>query len=71
VKNVRGSSLVSLISITLGILILIHHLIYTSRLYDVKDILHHEFFAGVSIAFGIGAFLFGAKKEDRLPKATL
>ena len=46
-----------------GILILIHHLIYHSRLFDVRDILHHEFFAGVFIAFGMGAFLFGAKSK--------
>jgi hypothetical protein len=50
-----------LISIALGILILLHHLVDTSRLFDVKDILHHEFFAGVSIAFGIGALLFRIK----------
>ena len=59
----KGNNLASLISITLGIIILIHHLIYTSRLLDVKDILHHEFFAGVFIAFGLGAFLFRTKGE--------
>ncbi len=60
----KGNNLASLISITLGILILVHHLIITSRLIDVRDILHHEFFAGVFIAFGIGAFLFRAKSEQ-------
>ncbi len=59
----KGNSVVSLISITLGILILIHHLIITSKLFDVNDILHHEFFAGVFIAFGAGALLFRNKSE--------
>ena len=59
----KGNNLAALISITLGIVILIHHLIYVRRLFDVGDILHHEFFAGVFIAFGIGAFLFGNKGE--------
>jgi len=61
---VKGNHLAALISIVVGILILIHHLIYHSRLFDVRDILHHEFFAGVFIAFGMGAFLFGAKSKQ-------
>ena len=59
---VKGNQLASLISITLGILILLHHLIITSRLVDMGDILHHEFFAGVLIAFGVGAFIFRIKR---------
>jgi predicted membrane protein len=58
----KKNNLASLISIIVGILILIHHLIYTSRLFDMEDVLHHEFFAGVFIAFGVGAFLFRTKK---------
>ena len=60
----KGNNLVPLISIAVGILILMHHLIYSSRLFDVIDVLHHEFFAGVFIAFGMGAFLFGAKSKQ-------
>jgi hypothetical protein len=61
---VKGSNLASLISIVVAILILMHHLIYHSRLFDVRDVLHHEFFAGVFIAFGMGAFLFGEKSKQ-------
>jgi len=63
-KAVKENNLVSLISIMVGILILMHHLIYCSTLFDVRDVLHHEFFAGVFIAFGMGAFLFGAKSKQ-------
>lgn len=59
----KGNNLATLISLTIGILILLHHLVSTSRLFDVEDVLHHEFFAGVFIAFGIGAFLFRTKSE--------
>ena len=63
-ETVKENNLVSLISIVVGILILMHHLIYSNRLFDVRDVLHHEFFAGVFIAFGMGAFLFGAKSKQ-------
>jgi len=58
---VKRNNLVPLISIAVGILILMHHLIYSSRLFDERDGLHQEFFAGVFIAFRMGAFLFGAR----------
>ncbi|NIP66502.1 hypothetical protein GWM83_03900 [Candidatus Bathyarchaeota archaeon] len=57
----KRNSLAPLISISVGILILIHHLIYWRILFDPKDVLHHEFFAAVFIAFGTGAFLFRAE----------
>jgi len=63
VKAVKGNNIVPLISIAVGILVLMHHLIYSSRLFDVIDALYHEFFAGVFIAFGMGAFLFGARSK--------
>jgi hypothetical protein len=46
-----------------GLLILVHHLIFWSRLFDIEDIMHHEFFAGVFITFGVSAFIFGARGE--------
>ena len=58
----KGEALVSGVSIALGILVLLHHMLSTGRLFDVEDILHHEFFVGVFNAFGIGVFLFGTKR---------
>ena len=60
----KENNLVSLISIVVGILILMHHLVYCSTLFDVRDVLHHEFFAGGFIAFRMGAFLFRAKSKQ-------
>jgi hypothetical protein len=61
---VKENNLVALISIVVGILILMHHLIYCSTLFDITDVLHREFFAGVFIAFGREAFLFRAKSKQ-------
>ena len=60
----KENNLVSPISIVGGILILMHHLVYCSTLFDERDGLHQEFFAGVFIAFRMGAFLFRAKSKQ-------
>jgi len=36
-----------------GLVILLHHVIVTGRLFDLRDILHHEFFEGVFITAGL------------------
>jgi len=64
VRIVKGEALVSGVSIALGVLVLLHHLLSTGRLFDVEDILHHEFFVGVFIAFGIGVLLFRMKSRQ-------
>lgn len=36
-----------------GLVILLHHVIVTGRLFDLRDILHHEFFEGVFLTAGL------------------
>ncbi|MDG6222028.1 MAG: hypothetical protein IAX21_07950 [Candidatus Bathyarchaeota archaeon] len=36
-----------------GILMVIHHFIISGRLFDLKDILHHEFFEAIAFTAGI------------------
>ena len=36
-----------------GLLMVLHHFITTGRFFDVRDMLHHEFFEGVLLAAGI------------------
>ena len=36
-----------------GLVIVLHHFIVTGRLFDLRDILHHEFFAGVFLTAGL------------------
>ena len=36
-----------------GILMVIHHVIISGRLFDIHDILHHEFFEAIAFTAGI------------------
>ncbi|MCK4320632.1 hypothetical protein KAW11_03360 [Candidatus Bathyarchaeota archaeon] len=57
----KPTTVIALFSIFAGILILIHHLVTMGRIFDVNDVLHHEFFAGITIAFGLGILTFRMK----------
>ncbi|RLG90165.1 hypothetical protein DRO34_06085 [Candidatus Bathyarchaeota archaeon] len=39
--------------IFLGLLLIIHHYVFWNRLFDVCDVLHHEFFEAVFFTAGI------------------
>jgi len=36
-----------------GLMIILHHVIVTGRLFDLGDVLHHEFFEGVFLTAGL------------------
>jgi hypothetical protein len=42
-----------IIFILLGLLAIIHHFIINGRLFDIGDILHHEFFEAILLTAGI------------------
>jgi len=50
----KPTTVIAFLFVSVGILILIHHLVTTGRIFDVNDVLHHEFFAGITVAFGLG-----------------
>ena len=37
----------------------IHHFVVCGRFFDLADMLHHEFFSFVCLAFGLGSTLKG------------
>jgi uncharacterized membrane protein YidH (DUF202 family) len=39
--------------IILGTLLVIHHIIYWQRIFDIDDMLHHEFFEAVFFTAGM------------------
>jgi len=39
--------------IIVGTLMILHHVCTWQRLFDIKDILHHEFFEAISLTAGI------------------
>jgi len=42
-----------IIFILLGLLIILHHVVINGRLFDVEDMLHHEFFKAILLTAGI------------------
>ena len=41
------------IFILVGLLIILHHFIIGGRLFDIEDMLHHEFFEAILLTAGI------------------
>jgi hypothetical protein len=56
-------AVVGLVFVIVGLLIVIHHFLICGRLFDLKDILHHEFFWAV--AFTAGLTLLAVSVFDR------
>jgi hypothetical protein len=41
------------IFVLLGLLIILHHFVISGRLFDLGDILHHEFFEAIFLTAGL------------------
>jgi len=48
---------VIIICFLIFIAITVHHFIVCGRLFDLSDMLHHEFFSAIFLALGIGIIL--------------
>jgi hypothetical protein len=55
--------LLGLVSLFLAFLISVHHLLVAGRWFDLRDVLHHEFFIALAGGVGLG-ILFGARFSD-------
>jgi hypothetical protein len=42
-----------IIFILVGLLIILHHVVISGRLFDIEDMLHHEFFEAILFTAGI------------------
>jgi hypothetical protein len=42
-----------IVFIIVGLLIILHHIVISGRLFDIQDILHHEFFEAIFLTAGI------------------
>jgi predicted membrane protein len=67
VKEMDKMEAVSVFLIALGALLVIHHVIFWQRLFDVSDALHHEFFE--AIFFTAGITLLIAKRLNKARSA--
>ena len=48
-----NGTIIGAIFVCLGVLGIIHHVIICGRLFDVADMLHHEFFEAIALTAGI------------------
>lgn len=46
-----------------GLLILLHHLLVTGRIFDLGDILHHEFFEAIFFTVGLMLLLTSLNRK--------
>jgi hypothetical protein len=51
--NIDKSRILGFVFVLLGVLILLHHLTISGRLFDLGDILHHEFFEAIFFTAGM------------------
>ena len=51
--------------IIVGLVILLHHFIFWQRIADLDDILHHEFFAAISLTAGITLLMSSRYNKGR------
>ncbi|MFQ5999276.1 MAG: hypothetical protein ACE5J6_00725 [Candidatus Bathyarchaeia archaeon] len=49
----RKTRILGTILILAGLVILLHHLYVSGRLFDLEDILHHEFFEAIFLTAGL------------------
>jgi hypothetical protein len=46
-----------------GLLILVHHLLVSGRIFDLADILHHEFFEAIFFTAGLALLLTSLNRK--------
>ena len=46
-----------------GLLMIIHHIIVSGKVFDLADVLHHEFFEAIALTAGLVLLLTSFSKE--------
>jgi len=52
-------AILGFVFVMLGLLIVVHHILVSGRLFDLRDMLHHEFFEAILFTAGIVLLLTG------------
>lgn len=50
----NAKTIISIFCILIFLVIVFHHFLFYGSFFELKDILHHEWFAFVVLAFGVG-----------------
>ncbi|PMB74220.1 hypothetical protein C0199_00610 [Candidatus Bathyarchaeota archaeon] len=59
------TEVISAFLIAIGLLLIIHHLIFYQRLFDLADMLHHEFFEAIFFTAGVVLLIVAWSKKRR------
>ena len=52
-----GVTIVGFVFVLSGLLTVVHHVIVSGRFFDIRDMLHHEFFEAILFTAGIVVLL--------------
>jgi len=65
VKNMNKTQTIGILLIIVGALMVLHHVCHWQRLFDMKDILHHEFFEAIFFTAGVTLLISNHYNEKR------
>jgi hypothetical protein len=51
--------------VLVGVLIVVHHVVICGRLFDLRDMLHHEFFWAIAFTAGIVLLITSKTKQKQ------
>jgi hypothetical protein len=58
-----SARILGLVFILVGLLMLVHHLLISGRIFDLADILHHEFFEAIFFTAGLVLLLTSLNRK--------
>jgi hypothetical protein len=56
-QKIDAITVVGAVFVLVGLLIVFHHLLICGRFFDIRDILHHEFFEAIFFTAGLTLLL--------------
>jgi hypothetical protein len=60
----KTARILGFVLVLVGLLIVVHHVMICGRLFDVGDMIHHEFFEAIFFTAGI-VFIFTSLTKDK------
>jgi len=62
--NKKESKTLGFLLVFLGLLTVFHHLSFTGRFFDLRDILHHEFLEAILFTAGLTLLLVSQSSKE-------
>jgi len=62
-REMKKTKAIGVSLIMIGLIIMLHHYIFSRRIADINDILHHEFFEAVFLTAGLTLLISAYAKQ--------